>query len=79
MNSIINSTDNAALIETIKGILVTACSEQAFNSPEKITNQKMLLERIGFSGLSEDNFESANSSIKISSTLTSELLTVLCE
>lgn len=79
MNSIINATDNAILIDTITGILVTACAEQAFNSSEKMTNQDMLLERLGFRGLSEASFESTTIPLDIASMLTSELLRVISE
>lgn len=79
MNSIIVSTENSVLIETIRGILITACSEPSFNTADKISNQQIILERIGFKGLGEANFGLLCKPADVSAGLTSELLRILCE
>lgn len=79
MNSIIVSTENSALIETVRGILITACSEPSFNSADKISNQQAILERIGFKGLAEANYGLLCRANNESARLTSELLRIICE
>lgn len=79
MNSIVVSSENVALIEAVKEILITACSEPAFNSMERMNHQKLYLESIGFDAFGEVNFGSMNTSTAISARLTSELLRMICE
>ncbi|GAN04298.1 conserved hypothetical protein [Mucor ambiguus] len=79
MNAIVVSSDNATLIDAVKDILVTACSEPAFSTTDRKSHQHMLLERIGFSALGEINFGSMNTSTVVSAKLTSELLRMICE
>ncbi|GAA5815422.1 hypothetical protein MFLAVUS_008930 [Mucor flavus] len=62
MNSIVVSSDNITLIEAVKDILITACSEPAFNINEKLSHQRLYLDQIGFSALGEINFGSMNAS-----------------
>ncbi|KAG1059471.1 hypothetical protein G6F42_028302 [Rhizopus arrhizus] len=79
MNAIVVSSDNATLIDAVKDILITACSEPAFSTTDRKSHQHMLLERIGFSALGEVNFGSMNTSTAVSAKLTSELLRMICE
>lgn len=79
MNSIVVSSDNVTLIEAVKDILITACSEPAFNINEKLSHQRLYLEQIGFSALGELNFGSMNTSTIVSAGLISELLRLICE
>ncbi|KAL7314719.1 hypothetical protein PS15m_006255 [Mucor circinelloides] len=51
MNAIVVSSDNATLIDAVKDILITACSEPAFSTTDRKSHQHILLERIGFSAL----------------------------
>jgi neurofibromin 1 len=79
MNSIVVSSDNVTLLDAVKEILITACSEPAFNSSDKTSHQQLYLERIGFSALGEINFGSMNSTSVVNAKLTSELLRLICE
>lgn len=79
MNAIVVSSDNATLIDAVKDILITACSEPAFSTTDRKSHQHMLLERVGFSALGEVNFGSMNTSTVVSAKLTSELLRMICE
>ncbi|KAG2213997.1 hypothetical protein INT47_001268 [Mucor saturninus] len=79
MNSIVVSSDNVTLIEAVKNILITACSEPAFSTTEKSSHQRLYLDRIGFNALAEINFGSMNSSTAVNSKLISELLRLICE
>lgn len=79
MNSIVVSSDNITLIEAVKNILITACSEPAFSTSEKLSHQRLYLDRIGFNALAEVNFGSMNASTAVSSKLISELLRLICE
>lgn len=79
MNTIVVSSDNVTLIEAVKNILITACSEPAFNINEKSGHQRLYLDRIGFNALAEINFGSINSSTAVSPKLISELLRLICE
>jgi hypothetical protein len=79
MNSIVVSSDNVTLLDAVKDILITACSEAAFNTSDKTSHQQLYLERIGFSALGEINFGSMNSNSVANAILTSELLRLICE
>lgn len=79
MNSIVVSSDNVTLIEAVKVILLTACSEPAFDAHEKLSHQRLYLDRVGFTALGEINFGSANATHIVSSQLVSELLRLICE
>lgn len=79
MNSIVVSSDNVALIEAVKDILITACSEPAFSLNEKLSHQRLYLDRIGFNALAEINFGSMNAATVVSARLISELLRLICE
>jgi hypothetical protein len=79
MNSIIVSCDNVSLIEAVKDILITACSEPAFSINEKASHQRLYLDRIGFNALGEINFGSMNTTTAVNAELISELLRLICE
>lgn len=79
MNSIVVASDNVTLIEAVKDILLTACSEPAFDINEKLSHQRLYLDRIGFSALGEINFGSANGTYVVNAQLVSELLRMICE
>ena len=76
MNSIVVSSDNIALIGAVKDILLTACSEPAFDAQEKLSHQRLYLDRIGFSAFGEINFGCENT---VHPQLVSGLLRLICE
>ncbi|KAG0747979.1 hypothetical protein G6F62_000155 [Rhizopus arrhizus] len=61
MNQIVVNSQTKALIECVKSILVTACSNPSFSNP-KDTSQKALLDKVGFSALCDSTFGVATSS-----------------
>ncbi|KAI9476341.1 MAG: hypothetical protein EXX96DRAFT_507481 [Benjaminiella poitrasii] len=77
MNSIVVSSDNVTLINAVKSILITACSEPAFKSVHN--HQQIYLKQIGFNSFGEINFGSMSASTSVSSKLTSELLRLILE
>lgn len=73
MNQIVVNSQTKALIECVKSILVTACSNPSFSNP-KDTSQKALLDKVGFSALCDSTFGVATSSSLRSTKLASEII-----
>lgn len=78
MSAIVVTSNNTVLIDAVKKILVTACSDPAFSSVERSNQQKRYLESIGFNAFGDPNF-GKETSISVSARLTSELLRMICE
>ncbi|KAI8394136.1 uncharacterized protein BYT42DRAFT_553510 [Radiomyces spectabilis] len=75
MNQIFVTSQNHALIEAVKGILLTACSEPAFYSGHVARRtQQSFLDELGFSALSEPNFGAGKSNVALNAELASKLL-----
>ncbi|KAG0745150.1 hypothetical protein G6F62_003419 [Rhizopus arrhizus] len=79
MNSIVISSNNLLLIEAVKEILLTACSESTIGSTERMHQQKVYLEKIGFDAFGEVDFGRTKTEVSVSARLTSELLYMICE
>ncbi|KAI8357236.1 hypothetical protein BD560DRAFT_197971 [Blakeslea trispora] len=79
MNSIIVSSDNITLLDAIKDILVTACSEKAFDIGDRSGQHQVYLEQIGFKAFTELNFGSFGQDPTSDSQLMSEFLRIICE
>lgn len=79
MNSIVISSNNLLLIEAVKEILLTACSEPTIGSVERMNQQKVYLEKIGFDAFGEVDFGRMKTEVSVSARLTSELLYMICE
>ncbi|CEP17257.1 hypothetical protein, partial, partial [Parasitella parasitica] len=79
MNTVVVSSQNATLLDSVKDILITASSEPAFATTDRKSHHHMLLERIGFSALGEINFGSLNTKTTVKAELASELLRMICE
>ncbi|KAL0078943.1 hypothetical protein F4703DRAFT_1778323 [Phycomyces blakesleeanus] len=77
MNQIVVSSQNFALIDTIKAILLTACSEPVFNTTTERRNQKTLLEEIEFPALADTNYVPTKPNALPTSMLISQLLAII--
>ncbi|RUS29150.1 hypothetical protein BC938DRAFT_480989 [Jimgerdemannia flammicorona] len=53
MNQIVASSQTLPIIDSVKSILYTACSEPAFTQAKTKRSQKTYLEELGFAGLSD--------------------------
>ncbi|KAI9277397.1 hypothetical protein BY458DRAFT_433218 [Sporodiniella umbellata] len=73
MNQIVGNSQTKALIECVKSILVTACSNPFFTSKEK-RSQKHLLESYGLSALGDSTFGEATTNILGNAKLASEII-----
>ncbi|KAI7850655.1 hypothetical protein BDC45DRAFT_539132 [Circinella umbellata] len=79
MNQIVMSGQNYAVIDAVKNILMTACSESAFNYSPNRQSQKAYLDKLGFSALGDPTFGAAKSNIAMSAQLASKLLERITE
>ncbi|KAI7858100.1 hypothetical protein BDC45DRAFT_434174 [Circinella umbellata] len=79
MNQIVMSGQNYAVIDAVKNILMTACSEPAFNYSLNRRSQKAYLDELGFSALGDPTFGAAKSNIAMSAQLASKLLERITE
>ena len=73
------SGQNYAVIDAVKNILMTACSEPAFNYSLNRRSQKAYLDELGFSALGDPTFGAAKSNIAMSAQLASKLLERITE
>ncbi|KAI9489055.1 hypothetical protein BDB00DRAFT_771458 [Zychaea mexicana] len=79
MNQIVVSGQNYAVIDAVKNILMTACSEPAFNYSLNRRSQKAYLDELGFSALGDPTFGAAKSNVAMSAQLASKLLERITE
>ncbi|KAI8142067.1 hypothetical protein BJV82DRAFT_159057 [Fennellomyces sp. T-0311] len=79
MNQIVVSGQNYAVIDAVKNILMTACSEPAFNYSLNRRSQKAYLDELGFSALGDPTFGAAKSNVAVSAQLASKLLERITE
>ncbi|KAI9486703.1 MAG: hypothetical protein EXX96DRAFT_550220 [Benjaminiella poitrasii] len=80
MNQILVSSQNHDTIEAVKNILLTVCSEPAFNMEGQSTTnsskrtQKWELEKLNFASLCDPTFGAVKTNVTINAKLASELL-----
>lgn len=79
MNQMVVNSQNQEVIEAVKSILLTACSEPAFNSVNQATStnkrtQKWGLESLKFSSLGEPTFGAIKTNVGVNAKLASRLL-----
>lgn len=79
MNQIVVSGQNYAVIDAVKNILVTACSEPAFTYSSNRRTQKAYLEELGFPALADPTFGAARGNTVMSAQLASRLLEKITE
>lgn len=78
MNQMVVNSQNQDVIEAVKCILMTACSEPAFNSVGQTNavkrTQKWGLENLKFSSLGDPTFGAIKTNVAINAKLASRLL-----
>lgn len=77
MNQMVVNSQNHDVIEAVKNILMTACSEPAFNSVGQTTikrTQKWGLENLKFSSLGDPTFGAIKTNVARNAKLASKLL-----
>lgn len=76
MNQIVLSSTNQPIIESVKSILMIACSNPAFSdSARKLeASQKDLLQAAGFSALSDPTFGATSINVLQNAKLASEII-----
>ena len=78
MNQMVVNSQNQEVIEAVKCILMTACSEPAFNSVGQTNQpkrtQKWGLENLKFSSLGDPNFGAIKTNVTVHAKLASRLL-----
>ncbi|KAI8068638.1 hypothetical protein BC940DRAFT_298677 [Gongronella butleri] len=79
MNQVAISSQNIAVIDAVKGILMTACSEPAFYQPAGRKSQQAYLVELGFAGLADPSFGAANANPTSAAQLVSVLLERITE
>ncbi|KAI8078349.1 hypothetical protein BDF21DRAFT_43098 [Thamnidium elegans] len=79
MNQIVLSSTSQPIIESVKTILLTACSDPAFNDSARksIPSQKILLERVGFSALGDPTFGATSINVLQNAKLASEIIELI--
>lgn len=77
MNQMVVNSQNQDVIEAVKNILVTACSEQAFHSANHANikrTQKWGLENLKFASLGDPTFGAIKTNMARNAKLASKLL-----
>lgn len=76
MNQIVLSSTSQPIIESVKSILLTACSDPAFSDSARKSNpsQKVLLEKVGFSALGDPTFGATSINVLQNAKLASEII-----
>lgn len=79
MNQIVVSGQNYAVIDAVKSILITACSEPAFNHSLSRRSQRAYLEELGFPALGDPTLGAGKVNIARNAQLASKLLERITE
>jgi len=78
MNQIVVSSQTHPIIDSVKSILYTACSEPVFNQAKtQNRNQKAYLEELGFSALGDPMFGAGKTNVAKNAKLASELVELI--
>ncbi|KAI9323567.1 hypothetical protein BX666DRAFT_2016762 [Dichotomocladium elegans] len=74
MNQIVMSTQTQPVFESVKSILLTACSDPVFSEAKSKRSQKMLLEELGFTALGDPTFGAVATNVLQHAKLASEIV-----
>lgn len=74
MNQIVISSQSQPILETVKSILLTACSDPAFSETKNRNSQRSMLERLGFTALGDSSFSSTIHNTFQNAKLASEII-----
>jgi neurofibromin 1 len=80
MNQMVVNSQNQAALEAVKNILVTACSEPAFNqqNASKVT-QRSRLDDLHFPSLGDPTFGAVKANVTNNAKLASRLLEIITD
>ncbi|CAO3639828.1 unnamed protein product [Cunninghamella echinulata] len=79
MNQMAVSSQNRSIIDAVKGILMTACSEPVFYQPQNRKSQKAYLDELSFSALGAPSFGALKTNVTTNAQLISTLLERITE
>lgn len=79
MNQMVINSQNQDLIEAVKNILLTACSEPAFLAAPQKRTQKWGLDSLRFSSLIDPTFGAVKTNVTVNAKLASKLLGTITE
>lgn len=74
MNQIVISSQTQPIIDSVKSILLTACSDPAFSEMKNGKSQRFMLDKLGFSALGDPTFGASSSNSFQNGRLASELM-----
>lgn len=74
MNQIVINSETQPLIESIKDILITVCSDSAFSEGKSEASQMVILEQLGFSALCDPTFGASTTDYMKNAKLASEIM-----
>ncbi|KAI8085069.1 uncharacterized protein BX664DRAFT_266338 [Halteromyces radiatus] len=77
MNQIMISSQNHAMLDAVKNLLMNACMEPIISNPTNRRSQRSYLDELGFSALSEPGFGSSTTNYLVHSKLASKLLDII--
>lgn len=79
MNQIVLSSTSQPIIESVKSILMIACSDPCFLDAARKANptQKTLLEKVGFTALGDPTFGATSINILQNAKLASEIIELI--
>lgn len=73
MNQIVISSQTQPIIESVKSILLTACSDPIFAETRNRKSQRSVLDKLGFSALGDPTFGASSNNFQ-NAKLASELM-----
>ncbi|CAO3611756.1 unnamed protein product [Cunninghamella echinulata] len=74
MNQIMISSQNHAVLDAVKNLLMNACAEKSISNPASRRSQRSYLEELGFSALGDPTFGASNTNYFVNAELASKLL-----
>lgn len=77
MNQIVISSQTQPILESVKSILLTACSDSAFSEAKNRNSQRVMLEKLGFNALGDPTFGASASNNLQNAKLASELMELI--
>jgi neurofibromin 1 len=79
MNQAVLNCTNQLVIESVKSILLTACSDPSFSdtSRKQLPSQKSLLDKAGFSALADPTFGASSTNVLQNAKLASEVIELI--
>lgn len=77
MNQIVISSQSQPILESVKSILLTACSDSVFIETKSRNSQRVVLEKLGFNALGDPTFGASAANNSQNAKLASELMELI--